>query len=213
MSEMTHFSSLAGVPVNYAREPVARYGTRGRPHSFNCTLQFFRKLEACFDELFGVTPLGLGDTITSAGAFVEKPGFHGLGRAFDLDAIFWPDRDFVTLRFPTDQKFYLGVEAVLRKHFGTVLNFLYNSDHHDHLHVDDGSDVGFVTSSKSRVLFVQAALTHVFAVPVGIDGVYGPETERCVQTALVRLGLRGNISTLAVWLEFLTQITREAHRV
>jgi hypothetical protein len=207
---MTSFSALAGVPVNYARPPVAPYGTRGKAHTFNCTSGFLLKLEACFDELFRVSPLGRAEIITSAGAFVEKPGFHGLGRAFDLDALFWPGRDFVTLRFPTDQKFYLGVEAVLRKHFGTVLNFLYNPDHHDHLHVDDSTEVGFVRTSKSRALFVQAALTHVLNIPVGIDGGFGTETEGGLRTAFVRLGLSGDITTREVWLEFLTRITREA---
>src|SRR6266404_1105504 len=211
MSEtMTSFSSLGGVPVNYARAPVAPYGTRGRPHTFNCTTGFLQKLENCFEELFTVSPLSRAEIITSAGAFVEKPGFHGLGRAFDLDALFWSGRDFITLRFPTDQRFYLGVEAVLRKHFGTVLNYLYNSDHHDHLHVDDGSEVGFVRSSTSRVFFVQAGLTHVLDVPVGIDGAYGPETEGGIRTAFARLGLSGDLTAREVWLEFLTCITSEA---
>jgi len=169
-----------------------------------------RKLEACFDELFTVSPLRRAEIITSAGAQVDKPGFHGLGRAFDLDALFWPGRDFITLHYPTDQKLYLGVEAVLRKHFGTVLNYLYNSDHHDHLHADDRSEVGFVRSSKARVLFVQAALTHVLDVPVGIDGAYGSETEGGLRRAFARLGLTGDIATREVWLEFLTRITSEA---
>lgn len=98
----------------------------------------------------------------------------------------------------------------MRKHFGTVLNYLYNADHHDHLHVDDGSEVGFVRSSTSRVFFVQAALTHVLDVPVGVDGVYGPETDRGIRTAFARLGLSGDINTRGVWLEFLTRITSEA---
>jgi hypothetical protein len=211
MSEpTTRFSSLAGTPLHYARAPVATYGTRGRPRTFNCTPEFLLKLEACFDELFRVSPLGRAEIITTAGAFVERSGFHGRGRAFDLDALFWSGRPFITLRFPTDQKFYLGVEAVLRKHFGTVLNFLYNSDHHDHLHIDDGTAVGFVRSSKSRVLFVQAALTHVLDVPVRIDGVYDPETEGGLRTAFERLGLSGNVQNRDTWLEFLTRITREA---
>lgn len=85
----------------------------------------------------------------------EPSHAFGLLLAFDLDALFWPGRDFITLRFLTDQTFYLGVKAVLRKHFGTVLNFLFNSDHHDHLHVDDGSEVGFVRSSDTAARFPQ----------------------------------------------------------
>jgi len=207
---MTSFTSLAGVPVNYAREPVAPYGTRGKAHTFNCTPGFRQKLEACFAELFSVSPLGRAEVITSAGTLVAKPGFHGLGRAFDLDALFYPGRDFVTLRYPTDQKFYLGVDAILRKHFGTVLNFLYNSDHHDHLHVDDGSEVGFVKSSKSRVFFVQAALTHALNVPVDIDGAFGPQTAGGLGTAFERLGITGDIGTREVWLEFLSRVAAEA---
>ena len=99
---------------------------------------------------------------------------------------------------------------MLRKHFGTVLNHPYNSNHHDHLNLDDGTGIGFVRSSRSRVFFVQAALTHVLGVPVRIDGKYGSETERGLRTAFVRLGLGGDITTGEVWLEFLTRITREA---
>lgn len=207
---MTSFSSLAGVPVNYAREPVAPYGTRGKAHTFNCTPAFLQKLEACFAELFSISPLGRAEVITSAGTLVAKPGFHGLGRAFDLDAVFWAGRDFVTLRYPTDQKFYLGVDAILRKHFGTVLNFLYNADHHDHLHADDGSEVGFVKASESRVLFLQASLTHVLGIPVDIDGDYGPQTDGGLRTALERLGIGGELTDREVWLRFLTSVAREA---
>jgi len=188
---MTSFSLLAGVPVNYARDPVAPYGARGKPHSFRCTPGFLQKLEACFDELWRVNPLGSAEIITSAGILVEKPGFHGLGRAFDLDALFWPGRDFITLRYPTDQRFYLGVEAVLRRHFGTVLSFLYNADHHDHLHLGDGTEPTFINSSRSRMLFVQAALTHVMGIPIALDGAYGPDTDHAIHKAFDKIGLSG----------------------
>ena len=150
ISRPTHsFKTLGGVPVHYARPPVAQYGSRGKPHTFYCEAGFQKQLDSMFDELWLKCPFGKAEVITSAGAFVEKPGQHGKGRALDIDGIFWAERDFVTLRYPKDTKFYLGVEAILKKHFGTVLDYNYNKDHHDHFHVDNGSNVGFGPSKQT----------------------------------------------------------------
>lgn len=204
------FNSLAGVATHYARPPVAPYGTRGVSHTFFTTSGFQQRLEAAFNELWNTCPNGRAEVITSAGTYVEKPGFHGLGRAFDLDAIFWRDKDFITLNYQSDKKFYLGVEAVMRKHFGTVLNHLYNADHRDHLHLDDGTEVGFSASSRSRVLFVQAAIVHVFDVAIDIDGVFGDQTEGAIRTVFQRLGISQSLNSSQGWLAFLTGVARTA---
>src|SRR5688500_6279857 len=196
------FTSLAGAPTHYAREPIAPYGTKGAPHRFHATDECEAKLTAAFNELWALAPDGRAEVLTSAVAYVEKPGCHGLGRAFDLDAIFWSGREFVTLSYPTNKRFYLGVEAVMRKHFGTVLNHLYNAAHRDHLHLDDGTAVGFNRTSRARVLFLQAALTHVLDIPVGIDGVYGDETDGAVAIAFEQLGIGGPIDNREDWLQF-----------
>jgi hypothetical protein len=119
------FTELAGVPVHYDRfpEPEFSYGTRGKPMRFHCTPAFQQKLEVCFQELWQVCPLGPAEVITSAGTFVDKPGHHGRGSAFDLDGIFWANKTFITLHYPMDRPVYLAVDALLRKHFGTVLNY------------------------------------------------------------------------------------------
>ena len=82
-------------------------------------LSYFLKIvkSVVFIELWRVCPLGRAEVVTSAGAYVNKPGSHGQGRGFDLDAIFWADKNFITLHYPQDRRFYLGVEAILRKHF------------------------------------------------------------------------------------------------
>lgn len=182
---------LGGVPVHYARYADQRYtyGTRGRPYTFYCLSEFETKLENCFKELWEVCPLGPAEVITSAGAYVNKPGAHGKGRGFDLDAVFWKDMDLVTLNYPKQRSIYLGVEAVLRKHFGTVLNYEYNAAHQDHFHIDDLSEVSFDPGSRSRALFLQMAITHVFGNPIDIDGQYGPETRGAARELLGRLGL------------------------
>ena len=186
------FTELAGIPVHYDRFPEPfSYGTRGKPIKFHCTEPFEQKLHACFQELWQVCPLGKAEVIASAGTFVDKPGQHGLGRAFDLDCIFWTDKSFVTLLFPMDRRFYLGIDAVLRKHFGTVLNFHFNAAHRDHFHIDDSAPTGFFAGHRSRVLFLQMALTFLFESPVAIDGQIGAETNGATREVLVQSGLAG----------------------
>ncbi len=185
------FTHLAGVPVHYDRfqDPRFTYGTRGKPLTFHSTEAFEQTLAGFFHELWDVCPLGRAEVITSAGAYVDKPGSHGLGRGFDIDGIFWADKTFVTLHYPQDRQFYLGVEAVLRKHFGTVLNYEFNAAHRDHFHIDDLNATGFVAGHRSRVLFLQMMLTHLFNRPVGIDGKVGSETNGAAREMLIDLGL------------------------
>lgn len=186
------FTLLAGVPVHYDRflDPEFGYGTRGRPRRFRAEADFEQKLQDCFEELWKVCPLGKAEVITTAGAFVDKPGAHGKGRAFDLDGIFWENRTFVTLHhYVQDARFYLGIESVLRKHFGIVLNYEYNEAHRDHFHIDDISPVGFFPGHRSRVLYLQMALTYLFGRQVAIDGLVGPETNGAARELLPELGL------------------------
>ena len=182
------FDALAGVPVHYDRAPNAGYGTRGIPYTFHCTESFEDILHAAFEELWAVCPLGPAEVITSAGAYVDKGGMHGAGRAFDIDGIFWADKTFITKQYPSDRAFYLGVESVLRKHFGTVLNYEYDAAHEDHFHISDRGEPGFVASHTSRVMYLQMALTHVFDIPVSVDGLVGPETNGAARTLLRDLG-------------------------
>ena len=205
-----YYTELAGVPVHYARPPIAPYATRGKSYRFYSQEEFEQKLNTCFEELWEVCPYGVAEVITSAGAYVNKSGYHGLGRGFDLDAIFWSDKDFVTLDYPSNPVFYLGIEAIIRRHFGTVLGYLYNPAHHDHFHIDDGSTVEFSSTSKSRALFLQAVLTHVFNVPVLIDGIYGNQTSTAIYKILDDIGLSGDLENEALWKQFLLSISKSA---
>ncbi len=181
------FTQLASVPVHYDRDSASDYGTRGRPHTFRCATALKNSLERCFNELWQRSSLGRAEVITSAGTFANRPAsLHSTGRAFDLDGIFWPARSFVALRYPTDTVFYLGIESVLRKHFGVVLNHNFNSAHHDHFHLDNSNPLGFNPSSRSKVLYLQAALTHMFDIPTAIDGDTGPQTRRNAKALLLR---------------------------
>ena len=183
------FRELAGVPVHYDRAPNAGYGTRGIPYTFHCTEPFEETLHAAFEELWAVCPLGPAEVITSAGAYVDKSGLHGVGRAFDIDGIFWADRTFITNQYPSGPSFYLAVESVLRKHLGTVLNYKFDAAHQDHFHVSGRGEPGFVPGHESRVLYWQMALTHLFGRPVTVDGLTGPETNGASRALLRELGI------------------------
>ena len=204
------FAELAGVPVNYDRlSPPHNYGTRGTPTRFHTTEGFQDKLEAFFSELWNLCPLGQAEVITSAGAYTAKPGYHGRGRAFDLDCIFWGERTFITSEYQTDAKLYLGIESILRKYFGTVLNYNYNASHRDHFHIDDGREVGF-RRVRSILLYTQAVLTEIYGDPVEIDGQYGSETADALHRVLPTINLQTDLSQTTNWLSFLTTTAERA---
>lgn len=205
------FTTLGGgVKVHYDRPPIAPYGSQGKPLTFHATEETEATLDRAFEEIWKTCPLGKADVITTAGAFVDKPNsFHNTGKAFDLDGIHWKEKAFVTLNYPSDKRFYLGIEAILRKHFATVLNFHFNAAHRDHLHVDLGGEVGF-TKVKSKIFFLQAAISHVVEIPIDIDGEWGDETAGGAKKALEKLGIEGSLEDKAVWLKFLTKVAASA---
>lgn len=202
------FTSLAGVPVAFDRLPPRfPYGKRvdldllEEQYQFHCRKSFQNKLEKCFSELWTVCPLGKAEQILSAGTWVAKPLYHGRGRAFDLDGICWSSRTFVTLRYHDDERFYLAIEAVLRKHFGIVLNYYYPG-HKDHFHVDDGDAPGFSPGAHSECLFVSMALDKVLNIPTPITREYEP----------LRKGLHkanaGDLKKVPTWMRFLDRIAQ-----
>jgi len=207
-----YFKEVADVPVHYDRlgDPYG-YGSRGKPYQFFCTLDFQNTLEAFFSELWQICPLGPAEVICSAGAWVDKSGYHGLGKAFDLDCIHWGNKVFITKNYNKDQMFYLGVESVLRKHFPTVLNYQYNASHEDHFHIqDDGGRIAYRTGSKSATLFLQMALTEVHKNAVAIDGIFGPETRGALEKVLDDLNIDQDLSQRDNWLVFLTKTAKQA---
>ncbi|WP_020588532.1 extensin family protein [Desulfobacter curvatus] len=213
MSRPTNYAeTIAGVPVHYDRynNPRYCYGTRGKPYKFYMTQGFETKLNESFEDLWEICSLGKAEVIASAGAYVDKPGMHAKGRAIDIDALFWSDYALITNNYLVQTSFYLGVEAILRKHFGTVLNYLYNAAHKDHFHVDDGTEVGYSNTSKSKTFFLQAALVNLFEQPISVDGKWGDETSGAVSVVFKGLGIQRDIFDKNAWLDFLTQAANKA---
>lgn len=188
------FKAIAGVPIHYARAPVAPYGTIGRPRTVRLDAVFKDQLETCLAQLWSVCPYGAPAALVSGGCYVKKAGRHGEGVAIDIDAIWWAStgdladgepKPLITKNAPNDAVRYLGVEAVLRKHFGTVLNYWFGHGHEDHWHVDSGQPQGWTgkpPTVHAETLFLQAALKHVHLCTnrdgseLEIDGKLGAET-------------------------------------
>lgn len=195
---LVQFNNIDGVPIHYARAPVANYGTKGKgPRNVRLDKTFFNQLQKCLAEIWGLSPWGAPEVLVSGGCYVEKAGTHGLGRAIDIDAIWWKGKPgMITKKAPDDALRYLAVESILHKHFGIVLDFWYNGAHEDHWHVDNGREKGYRSSSRAQALFIQAALTYVYELDIGdIDGVVGKKT-----TAALK-----KVRSLAEWDLFLVE--------
>lgn len=202
---------VADLPLLYDRRPPSNYGVTGIPvHPFINT-EFAVEVELAMRQVvLALQGAGLGTARAILFGGIGRSGtgksLHHTNRAFDLDGLMFTDAEnWVADTFPVQPLIYLGIEAVLRQHFGTVLTYMYNSDHQDHFHFDNGERVGFVRHSKSRVLFLQNALSHVFDTPVGIDGVYGPATADAERRIRRELGI-GGFSKLGNWVAFLSAV-------
>lgn len=203
--------TLDGIRIHYDRFRPEDYGQPGHPHTVYMTKKTHRQLDAFASELFAVAKKSVGDAkfIMTAGAYVQKPGYHGQGRAFDLDALVFEDYHWIADSFPRDPQMYLAIEAIVRKHFGTVLTYSYNDPHKDHIHMDNGTDTGFNKMSRSRVIFLQNAIYFVYGLKVGRDGVWGPETSEAEKRVREMLGI-GGLGNKANWLAFLDTTAKQA---
>lgn len=207
--------SLAGVPIVYDRDPVSNYGTGGyrvRPYIEE---GFSRTAEQAFAQIFQtIAATGLGQVSAVLTGGIARSGhgatYHHKHRAFDLDGLVMASgRTWVANTYPDRRFEYLLIEACLRRHFGTVLTYDYSADQQTHLHFDDGEQVGFQRHSKSRVLFLQNSLRYLFDRPVGVDGVYGPETQHAER--LVRADLQiGTLTKRSNWDALLAASIEEA---
>jgi hypothetical protein len=130
--------------------------------------------------------------ILTGGLYVDKAGQHGQGLAIDVDGLWWSDANkFLALNAPTDWYRYLRIEASLRKVFGTVLNYDYNADHHDHWHCDLGTSTAW-RHVESQVKFVQRVLNELYKEKLPINGKWQGDTVTAAKTAGYELDKAGH---------------------
>jgi len=206
-------NQINGIPLHYARTTQHPYGSIGKQQDFLVEEDFHRELEKCFGELFLHCPLGEPKVLTCAGIFVNKSGQHGHAKAFDLDAIFWEDYSLIAKNFTQDAILYLGLESFYRKYFGVVLNHFYNASHEDHWHLDNSFSLSFDKQSRSKTLYVQLVLKHIYDKHVLVDGIWGPQTAQSVDDTFRLLGIDGSITIQRHWFKFLDLTGKVAFRL
>jgi len=199
---MKTINQINDIPLHYARLTNHPYGTRGEQRNFLIEESFLGVLENAFQEVFNNCPLGIPEVITTAGIFVDKPGQHGHGKAFDIDAVFWSNETLVTANFIHQKELYLGIESFLRKHFGIVLNYYY-PNHKDHWHVDISVPVDYNETSKSETLYLQLVLKYIYKEEILVDGIWGRQTSGVVKEVFEKLGINTPITTKANYVKFL----------
>ena len=203
-------SQLDGVPLFFAR------GVPPRPQSFSVEPGFLRVLTRTVKTVRNRAPESFGELtrITSAGVLVAKPGFHGLGRAFDHDA--WTFEhvnirpiagDHVAASRPKRQR-YWALAALMRSRSAFVLHGHFNADHADHIHQDNGGPRPFTTGSEATVKLVQAVCNHIYGQSLAIDGAFGPKSQAAVTAAMQRVNLAGDVFDPAQFKRFLLRSGR-----
>jgi len=206
---MKTFNDLCGIPVHYDRKTKTSYGTEGVRWNFQLESETLSRLENAVKTLLEYLPV-TPKIILSAGAYVPKPGYHGRGKAFDLDGLVFPNRTFMANEFMNDIGFYLGIEAAFRTEFGTILNWYYNDAHKDHWHMQHDGGERFSIGSYSDIVFVQAAVNYVWGEPLHVDGVYGPRTRQAVARVLSCMDIEGSLMSLPIFKQFLRGTTSKA---
>ncbi|HEY6738408.1 MAG TPA: extensin family protein [Actinopolymorphaceae bacterium] len=212
------FSDIDGTPTMYIRDGS---GVR-KPATFRCTFAFYDALVAWVRRLRSLSAeagySGLS-FITSAGAYVNKPGQHGAGTAIDIDEIGWSDGKIcrpIGLDWNSSngalRKRYYALDATLRAHFRWSLDRTYNAAHHDHIHSDFGGlPVVLGTGSSSDVGWVQASLNELMGAGLAVDKIWGPLTQGAFDTSRQRLGVTsGNPhTTTSVYRAWLDAVARK----
>lgn len=210
---MISFNNIDGTPTMYMRTGDGqRYHT-----SFQATQGFYNALVQWIRDLRWISSDSAGypdiEFVTSAGAYVNKPGQHGAGTAFDFDEVKWLDRwsrpinqDHASGEIQLRRR-YLALDAVVRRHFRFSLDGWYDAAHRDHIHGDFGGlPTVCQTGSRSDTVFVQASMNNFMGSGMAVDGQWGPITDGAFQESIDILGVPGNPHTqVDAWRFWLTR--------
>jgi hypothetical protein len=207
------------------------YEPTGNGSSFTFETGFYNQLAAWKEYINDNTPAAWGwaSTIYSYGAYTNKPGMHGAGRAFDLGRIIYRNSDgqtqLISMRYDVWRNYsnadwykrrYWGTAASLMRRFRHVLTYMDNTTHWTHMHVDphlygELDDCYYSTGSTSQPYIVQGACRQVWGLSTAVDGQWGSETQSHSTSILRRIGRpTGTITDNANFRAFCTASFRKA---
>lgn len=168
--------------------------------------------------------------VYSYGAYVNKPGMHGQGRAFDIAQYNIRTTTGGTIHMSCrydkwrgtsseelHRRRYWGLACSLARYFRHVITYYDNSAHHNHIHADNAvygspSNSYYNSGSVSQTYILQAACRFVWGKGTAVDGDWGPETSGDSTEVLRRIG-RGSgtvASSSGNWTAFCVATFRKA---
>lgn len=137
---------------------------------------------------------------------------HNHARGFDLARVTWTSGLFCDMGGAwqgtrTQKRRYLGVAATIRCRLDTVLTAWFNSDHNDHIHVDNLDPLGPIDDqASSDTSLIQAACNLLISSGLVINGNWGSATEQAFDDLRNAIGMppgsniRGNLGDTKLFL-------------
>ena len=206
--------SLSGLPLIYE--------VNGRRSAFRFDTAFFAQLESWADGLVEVLP-SRPTELWTYGSWTNGQSacdsWHNSGRAFDVARLRLADgsvvscrydqwRDLDAARLDAARRRYWSLAAGLHQRFAYVLTYLYNAQHANHIHVDNGrsgnAESTFSARSEVQVQAVQALCSYLWDTPVELTGEWDSATRTAAGQVLDRLGLDDAMDAAGSWTGFLT---------
>lgn len=164
--------------------------------------------------------------VLTAGIYVNKPGWHGKGKACDFDGFQMMDK-VVYLYKQGVNKVTQGVTivsmppvlgcriaAALSLYFGLVITWGYNSRHEDHIHFDMSYPVGWRKKDPgvrtTQTVLLQEILVHCYCANLETDGIFGSLTQAAWLIAMGEIMADGEpaewVDLDALWLRTLREV-------
>lgn len=221
-SQLTSYRQLAGSQLRYEVDNV--------PARFPMDAAFASQLDASLRSHWQARRWGVPGQLSCLGTHRQAPAeqassWHHAGRAFDLAAVrTTAGRDLVSCRFDrwgngpdhaAQAGAYWRIAATLHRDFAYVLTYLYDSAHHDHIHLDNGlsgSERSRFTRSRVQVQAVQAICTYVWDRPVELSGRWDSATADATDEVLAGVGAGGRLGRITrsqdAWHTFLSATAR-----
>ncbi len=216
-SALTRYATLADLPLVYE--------VNRRRSDFWFDPGFGDQLARWFTTFTATSKIAAPDQVWTYGSWIDGgtscDSWHHAGRAFDLSRLRAGGATLVSCRYdqwrtaddlPTQRRRYWALAASLHRDFAYVLTYLYNAQHHNHIHVDNGrsgADLSVLsTRSVAQVQSVQAMLSYLWDTPVEITGSWDGATRDASRTVLDRLEIDDDLDgSTAAWHGFLTAST------
>ncbi len=208
-SALESHRTLGGLPLVY--EPDQRRS------ALRFDAAFHRRLEDWASGLAEVLPAAPQE-ITSYGSWTDGgsacDSWHHAGRAFDLARVRLADGSEVSCRYDRwrslrgarldeARRRYWALTAGLHARFSYVLTYLYDAQHANHVHVDNGrsGDGNPVFSPRSGVQVdaVQAVCRYLWSQPVELTGRWDTPTRRAAAAVLSELGVDDDLQAPGSW--------------